>query len=168
MLLWGAKGITRDEIASVLNLPNKDFSDSDIDNFCNYANVFKSTTSESEKTLKISDRIFVKKDEEIKHSPNFYGKSSINQLDFTDRNQAANIINNWVNQSTGGLIPDIVKAGDINPETVMQVLNAVYFKGEWEKGFDEKKTIERNFTNANGENVQTKMLRSNVSHYFPE
>jgi len=43
-------------------------------------------------------------------------------------------VNDWVSSQTRGRIPTLLDAFD--PETVMALLNAVYFKGRWREAFD--------------------------------
>ena len=58
-------------------------------------------------------------------------------LDFSDPN-AKNIINAWVSENTNGKIEEIVD--EINPLTVMFLINAIYFKGTWKYRFEEENT----------------------------
>ena len=43
-------------------------------------------------------------------------------------------VNEWCNEKTHGKIKKII--GQLNPETIMILLNAVYFKGNWMRPFD--------------------------------
>jgi serine protease inhibitor len=52
-------------------------------------------------------------------------------------------INSWVNQSTAGKIPAILDA--IDPAEVMFLINAIYFKGVWQKQFDKAQTTNAPF-----------------------
>ncbi|MBU0528222.1 serpin family protein [bacterium] len=74
-----------------------------------------------------------------------YFDAEVQALDFDDAN-APNIINNWVDENTNGLIKKIID-GDIPPEIVMYLINAVYFKGTWTYEFDEKDTKDELFNN---------------------
>ena len=74
-----------------------------------------------------------------------YFNAEVQALDFNDAN-ATNIINNWVDDKTNGLIKKIID-GEIPPETVMYLINAIYFKGTWTYEFDEKDTKDESFYN---------------------
>ena len=50
-------------------------------------------------------------------------------------------INNWCNLKTHGKIQKILDSIPIN--TVMILLNAIYFKGVWKIEFDEEKTTKK-------------------------
>ncbi|KAK7489312.1 hypothetical protein BaRGS_00019420 [Batillaria attramentaria] len=67
-------------------------------------------------------------------------------------------INEWVSCATGGMIPDFLDAGAITPDTVLMLLNAVYFQGTWEEIFDERATREANFTTFGGATVRVPMM----------
>jgi leukocyte elastase inhibitor len=53
-------------------------------------------------------------------------------------------INGWVNQKTEGKITKIL--GNLNPNSVCVILNAIYFKGIWESQFSKDHTREEPFT----------------------
>ncbi len=77
-----------------------------------------------------------------------YFDAQVTALDFADPG-AADVINAWVNTQTQGRIPDIVTP-PIDPEMIMYLINAIYFKGAWTYQFDTDRTMNRAFTLANG------------------
>ncbi len=68
------------------------------------------------------------------------------------------IINNWCKRNTEGMIPEILKNGELNPNRVMYLLNAVYFKASWAENFDPNQTRDRNFTKQDGTTVMLPMM----------
>lgn len=58
----------------------------------------------------------------------FY-QAEISNLDFKD-SKAANTINAWVKKNTKDKIDKIVDR--IEPDSMLFLINAVYFKGKWE------------------------------------
>lgn len=60
-------------------------------------------------------------------------EASVHRLDFAAP-EAPSVVNTWVRDATRGRIEQIV--GTISPLTVMLLLNAVYFKGQWSAEFD--------------------------------
>ncbi|MFC1659836.1 serpin family protein [Gemmatimonadota bacterium] len=62
----------------------------------------------------------------------------IREMDFSAPG-AAGIINDWVDDQTRGKIKEIVEA-PVDPLTVMFLINAIYFKGDWTHRFDKDKT----------------------------
>lgn len=79
----------------------------------------------------ISDRFKVR-NRFIKTARNDYGAEAAN-LDFSDP-ASAGTINRWCSENTGGRITGIVDR--IDPGTVMYLINALYFKGQWQTPFD--------------------------------
>lgn len=77
-----------------------------------------------------------------------YFKAEIESLDF-DHPGSADIINSWVKEQTRNTIEKIVEP-PINPDTILFLINAIYFKGEWSEQFDPEQTREIPFTLPDG------------------
>ena len=73
-----------------------------------------------------------------------------------DMATAMDDINNWCSQKTNGLIPKILKENEAGLS--MLLLNALYFKGEWDDPFDEGDTQEDVFANADGTESRTAFM----------
>uniref|UniRef100_B8HS87 Proteinase inhibitor I4 serpin n=1 Tax=Cyanothece sp. (strain PCC 7425 / ATCC 29141) TaxID=395961 RepID=B8HS87_CYAP4 len=84
----------------------------------------------------------------------FYG-AEVTNLNFTDAN-AVNRINGWVSQNTRGKITQIVDR--IQPDDVLFLINAIYFKGAWSQPFDPKATQNKPFYRAQGDNRPVPMM----------
>jgi len=69
-----------------------------------------------------------------------YFDAEASSLDFDDP-AAAEKINEWVKGKTGGAIEDMVEP-PIDPLTVLFLINAIYFNGEWSDPFDPDLTRE--------------------------
>ncbi|CAN7938364.1 unnamed protein product [Ixodes hexagonus] len=85
-------------------------------------------------------------------------------VDFaTETSTAVSEINDWVKNKTRGQIPDIA-GPEINPDTVMVLLNAVYFKGLWETSFNPNLTALHPFYNRGSMevSVETMQLTGNL------
>lgn len=68
--------------------------------------------------------------------------AEIHELNFADPHALATI-NGWVNANTKGKIPAIISR--LNPDDLMVLLNAIYFKGQWQRPFDPKHTQDGDF-----------------------
>jgi serine protease inhibitor len=78
---------------------------------------------------------------------------------------AAGTINQWVADATRNRIKNII--GSINPETIMILINAVYFKGAWAEPFDSALTVEKEFYLLSGDTIrQPLMERTDKFNYF--
>ncbi|XP_036177425.1 serpin B11 isoform X4 [Myotis myotis] len=54
-------------------------------------------------------------------------------------------INAWVASKTNGKITNLFGKGTIDPSSVMVLVNAIYFKGQWQNKFLERETIKTPF-----------------------
>jgi serpin B len=91
--------------------------------------------------------------------------ATVDGLDF-DNPAAVNTINQWASDNTNKRIPKVIDR--ISAETVMFLMNALYFKGDWTYQFDKANTSERYFMLDNGTEIQTPTMDGKVKvnlHY---
>ncbi len=69
-------------------------------------------------------------------------KATAKTLDFSARSSLT-AINGWVKDATRGTISTILDA--LDPSALMYLINAVYFKGEWQRPFTGEDTYEQPF-----------------------
>ena len=81
--------------------------------------------------------------------------AEIGALNFNDP-QATEIINGWVDTNTNGKIDRIVQ--QIDPATLIFLINAIYFKGSWQKEFDKSATRDGIFHLSDGGQKRVKMM----------
>lgn len=74
---------------------------------------------------------------------NFY--STAQNLNFALNVDAANTINAWVESQTNNTIKNLIPATALNADTRMVLVNAIYFKGNWEKQFNPDHTYPQDF-----------------------
>jgi serpin B len=92
-----------------------------------------------------------------------YG-ADVRKIDFNDPG-AAGLINEWVAAKTKDRIKGIVD--EIDPASILFLVNAIYFKGAWTKEFDPKATKEELFHLPGGGTVKLPMMhRSGEYPYF--
>ncbi|MDZ7363921.1 MAG: serpin family protein [candidate division KSB1 bacterium] len=94
------------------------------------------------------------KTEFLKRNQDFFA-AKITNLDFATPGAAATM-NEWVNQQTNGKINKIVDT--IPGETILYLINAIYFKGRWSTQFDKAKTKDGQFTLLNGAKKKHPMM----------
>lgn len=80
--------------------------------------------------------------------------SEVGELDFSK--DPVTMINNWCNDHTEGKISEIIK--ELDPDMVVVLLNAIYFKGDWTYQFAPKDTSKKSFTTSTGEIQQVDMM----------
>jgi serpin B len=67
-----------------------------------------------------------------------YFDATVRGLNFNDIAGSLAAINGWVSTATNGKIPVVLN--DIQPQQVMFLINAIYFKGSWRAKFDPAET----------------------------
>lgn len=167
MLLNGCSGDTYEQIHQMLGYaPGMSLEDV---NEAYESLVRQLTTVDDKVDLRIANAIFHRADFESKQAfinamMNTFD-AQVEGLDFSTP-AAIDVINNWASDATNGLIPEILD--QIDPATVMFLMNALYFKGDWTNQFDPEKTIDRAFTLNNGTTIQAPMMNGSVNalqHY---
>ena len=158
MTLNGAAGETEQAMTNTLQLHGLDSESINT----GYAGLRQTLlTSDPKVTLTIANSLWARqgfsfKPDFLQRNTQFFG-AEISTLDF-DNSSASKTINQWVDTNTNGKIQRIV--GDqIDPITVLFLINAIYFKGTWQKEFDPSKTREGPFHLANGDEKQVPMMR---------
>jgi len=66
-------------------------------------------------------------------------------LNYGDAETARSTINTWIEQKTEGKIRDLIPPGILDAMTRLVLTNAIYFKGDWAKRFDEARTQDAPF-----------------------
>ena len=151
MLNDGAQGKTEDEIASLVGFGsgNKPAANE----------FFKTLMEELPKvddnvTLLMSnmvayDRRVMLEDLYRQDMASFF-HADLSQLYFSRKAETARYINEWCNDKTQGMIPEIVSEDEINEQTALALLNAIYFKATWAQKFDPTKTCSEAFYGTDG------------------
>lgn len=78
--------------------------------------------------------------------------------------ETVNQINHWVAEKTNQKIKSIVQR--IEPEDVMYLINAVYFKGNWKVPFEPKMTKDRPFTTESGKVAQVPFMQQKAEFNY--
>lgn len=73
-------------------------------------------------------------------------------------------VNAWVENYTNGKIKRLIDENMIQPDTIMVLLNALYFKGLWKNPFTY--TREDDFTNIDGSKTRVTFMSEIVSVLF--
>ena len=79
----------------------------------------------------------------------------VEAVDFTDP-AVPGAINDWVDGATEGRIPEMVES--LDPNEVLMLLNAIYFKGQWTDQFDPDDTRDALFTLPDGSTKTVRMM----------
>nr|6KGA_A Chain A, Ovalbumin [Dromaius novaehollandiae]6KGA_B Chain B, Ovalbumin [Dromaius novaehollandiae]6KGA_C Chain C, Ovalbumin [Dromaius novaehollandiae] len=86
-------------------------------------------------------------------------KGSLETVSFqTAADQARELINSWVETQTNGVIKNFLQPGSVDPQTEMVLVDAIYFKGTWEKAFKDEDTQEVPFRITEQESKPVQMM----------
>jgi serpin B len=157
MTVNGANGATRDAMLEALRLSG--ISVDAINN--SYKNLTKALLSVDKRVLmSIANSVWIENDFTAKKSftdilTNFYNADA-KTFDINDAS-APDKINAWIEDNTNGLIKKMIDK--LNDNTVMLLINAIYFKGKWKSQFDESNTIQMPFYKSAGNQVTIPMMK---------
>lgn len=153
----GARTATEEEIRTMLGYGG--LTQADLNESCKTLYDVL-TTLDPKVTLKIANAIW--NDYTLAVLPSFiqvnqqYFNTEVDALNFKDPS-ALEVINSWCDLHTNGRIPKILD--QLDPATVLAILNALYFKGTWTIEFDKTNTRDDIFNLAGGGTMSCKMMR---------
>ncbi len=157
MVYNGAAGSTQDAMQKTLELA--DITIEEVNEA--YKGLIEILTElDSDVDFRIANSIWYREGLELKETfcdiCETYFEALVSALDFGDP-ASVNVINDWVNQNTDGKITEIMDM--IDPELLVLVLNAIYFKGTWTYRFDKDDTQDDYFTLPDGSQKLCKMMK---------
>ena len=165
MTVNGASNGTRDSILKALRV--SDISIDDLNK--SYKDLTVSLLSvDSRVIMDIANSVWTEKNFSVKVPfvntlTSSYDAQS-RSFDITDPTVPSQI-NSWISDNTNGLIKNMIDQMEANTE--MLLINAIYFKGQWKTRFDVNATTSRTFTKPDGstENVPTMYQSENQKVY---
>jgi serine protease inhibitor len=157
MTLNGANGTTRSAMLEALRLNG--ISVDAINN--SYKNLTADLLSVDKRVLMtIANSVWTENDFAVKQAfidilTNYYDAES-KSFDIND-SSAPDKINAWIEDKTNGLIKEMID--HLEDNTVMLLINAIYFKGKWKSEFDESKTTEMPFYKTGSNQIEVPMMK---------
>jgi len=157
MTLNGANGSTRDAMLAALRL-----------NGITPGIINDSYKNLSEALLSVDKRVLISIANSVWTGNNFVVKKPFTDIltgfynaesksfDVTD-SLAPKQINSWIESKTNGLIKNMIDK--LNDNTVMLLINAIYFKGKWKSQFDVVNTVQRSFYKPGGVTSEVPMMK---------
>lgn len=160
----GAKGETQRAMANALSLEGMSLEEVN-----RAAADLKSALASTDPKvqLKIANSLWTRKG--FSPKPDFlqrskeYYTAEVASLDFASPTAPATI-NSWVSKNTEGRIEQIVDR--IKPEVIMFLINAIYFKGEWQLSFRKEKTQDDVFRLAEGQQKKLPMMFQSGKFFY--
>lgn len=96
-----------------------------------------------------------------------YYQANVESLDFAHAaEESEKKINSWVKNQTNGKIKDLFPKGSLDRDTILVLVNAVYFKGQWDHKFDEKHTTEDKFWLNKNTSKPVQMMKQKNEYNF--
>jgi serpin B len=157
MALNGANGPTRDSMLKALRVKN-----------ITPGEINQSYKDLSEALLSVDKRVLISIANSVWAENNFVVKkpftgiltgfynAEAKSFDINDL-LAPKQMNSWIEANTNGLIKNMIDRLDNN--TVMLLINAIYFKGKWKSQFDASKTVNQAFYKSDGTTSQVPMMK---------
>ncbi|XP_065741080.1 serpin B6-like isoform X2 [Phocoena phocoena] len=149
MVLMGAQGNTAAQMSEALSLSRGSGRGGDIhQDFQNLLTEVNRTGTQY--LLRTANRLFGEKTYDFlpsfKDACRKFYQAEMEELDFISAaEESRKHINTWVAQRTEGKIIDLLSPGSVDSVTSLVLVNAIYFKGNWENQFNKQHTKERPF-----------------------
>ncbi|MEA3475246.1 MAG: serpin family protein, partial [Candidatus Cloacimonadota bacterium] len=171
MTYAGARGKTEKQMADVLYFILKD--DSLYSAFSELQKHLNTVQEKGDIELSIANSIWCQKGytflKEFLNIINDYYQGKINFVNFiTECEDARNRINRWVEQQTNDKIKELIKPGILNPLTRLVLVNAIYFKGKWEREFEKRFTKKMPFWLNSKDTVNCPVMRQQSKFLYSE
>ncbi|XP_012263035.2 antichymotrypsin-2-like isoform X2 [Athalia rosae] len=144
LVAYGSRGKTADELKSGLYLTSEDSLEHN-----GFKTLLDALNNVTDIELNVANNIYIQ--ENLSIVPDFltinskFFYSITPTVDFKDSIESSKQINSWVEEKTNNKIKDVISADDLNESTKIVLVNAIYFKGNWEHPFDVTFTEHRPF-----------------------
>lgn len=90
--------------------------------------------------------------------------AEVDSVDFEkDKEGTAKRINNWCDERTNGLIPEIIQPNQLTADLATILINSVYFESPWADKWGKR---EGDFTDLSGNTTTQEMLMDGLNDYF--
>ncbi|XP_077876592.1 serpin B9-like [Ictidomys tridecemlineatus] len=166
MVLLGAKGNTKDQIAQAMSLNTEEDIHKGFQMLLTQVN-----KPGSKNLLTTANRLFGEKTYDFlstfKVSCLQFYHAELELLSFTEATEKSREhINTWVSKETKGKIPELLPMGSIDEQTRLVLVNAIYFQGIWDETFDKACTKEMPFKINQGDEWPVQMMWQEANFNF--
>ncbi|KAJ8380696.1 hypothetical protein SKAU_G00014740 [Synaphobranchus kaupii] len=157
-LSLGARGKTHQQLFEGLGFNGTDITAEEVNQA--FQHIQQDLNEKTDLDLSLGNALFIGQD--FKLRPEFlksmkrYYQSEGFSTNFNNIEEAKQQINKHVEEKTKGKITNLVD--EVDPLTVMYLINYIYFKGKWEIPFNPKKTKEDKFHVDNKTTVPVQMM----------
>nr|XP_010959572.1 serpin B4-like [Camelus bactrianus] len=93
--------------------------------------------------------------------------ASVESADFANApEESRKMINSWVERQTNEKIKNLFPKDSIDSSTVLVLVNAIYFKGQWHQKFKEENTVKENFWLSKDTSKSVQMMKETNTFNF--
>ncbi|XP_044195962.1 leukocyte elastase inhibitor-like isoform X2 [Thunnus albacares] len=172
MVLLGARGNTATQMSECLKTHN--IQD---DIHASFAKLLSELNkADAPYALSVANRLYGEQSyqfvEEFLTLTRKHYSAELESVDFINKSEAARLnINNWVEKNTQGKIKDLLTQDAVDSMTRLVLVNAIYFKGNWNKQFQESATRDAKFNLNKNQSKPVKMMYQKTKFpltYIPE
>jgi serine protease inhibitor len=162
MTLNGASSSTRDSMIEALRLKNISIDELNK----SYSNLTAALLSVDKRVLiSVANSVWTEQNFEVKNTfidvlTNYYNAES-KSFDINDVT-APTKINKWIEDNTNGVIKNMIEK--LNDNTVMLLINAIYFKGKWKTQFENNATENKLFYKIDGSTLNAPFMHQTEIH----
>jgi serpin B len=158
----GANGATADEMAKVLHLPAD--AHREWQSLAQRMSADTAVTMQTANALWLADNMRFRSDYARLLQERYQATAST--VNFSQTTAARDRINKWVEDKTASKIRELIH--DIDPDTVIILTNAIYFKGLWSAPFDARNTQQAPFFVDDKTSVSVPMMSNKLRCQFFE
>lgn len=162
MLYRGSKGVTEQEIRSILKFPDKDTT------FLSFQKLYENMKESG--SIIISNSIFVADKFPLNKAFSQFISSigAINNINTSQPAIVAKKINRYIEESTRGIFKKIIEPDMISEATRMILISCIYFYSKWKKPFDINKTKISPFYSMKGVREEYLMYSNKTDNMYHE
>lgn len=172
--LPGRRGSTADELKLGLGLEGAGKTEvaEKLDQLLAKGQWEKASGDEDVPKLKYANRIFVTQRFKLTQtyqdlvSKNF--AAAAENVNFTQKADTAKHINSWVEEQTYQQIKDLIAPESLDADTSAILVNAIYFKADWQSSFPDYATYASDFVNHGGRKVSVDTMSQEDYFRFGE
>jgi serpin B len=165
----GARGLTAEQMASVLHLP---FAGDRVHEARSQLDADLAAADES-LVLRVANSLWPQagyplRDEFLELVGRWYA-AAVKVVDYIEAAEAARLaINTWVEEHTEGKIRDLVPPGGVGAMTRLVLVNAIYFYGTWVHQFDAASTRPGPFHLLDGQSREVPLMEQTDEFRYAE
>lgn len=166
LLLQASNGKTFEELKKGLHLNGEKATIASA--FLQHYELLQRNTGDS--IFSIANKIYVKVGYEL--NKNFQEmavrdfKSGVESLNFTKPTESAQTINQFVEEKTNGKIKNLIQPDAVDSDTRSILVNAIYFKGNWQHKFNRASTKKGDFYISEREKVSIDYMHAENRYNF--